>query len=337
MSTGYIKLIGDEWGRERRHSQFASDVLTGLSRKQKSIPCKYFYDEEGSRLFTEIMALPEYYLTNCEQEILEKHSADIGNSVGCNGLNVVELGAGDGTKTSILLKSLCTEHSVTYAPIDISEDALRELTSRLAGSMENLECKGLVAEYFTGIRWLSRQNHHKSIVLFLGSNIGNLDPPQAKDFFASLWDALNDGDYLLTGFDLQKDVHVMSRAYDDSSGVTSKFNLNLLKRINYELGGNFKLDNYQFYSKWDPLASAIQSFLVSTTDQIVNIAELKRTFEFKKWERIHTESSYKFAPENIEQMASDIGFEIVANYYDPNRYFIDSLWRVRKDKKGQGR
>jgi dimethylhistidine N-methyltransferase len=332
MSNGYIKFIGDKEDRERWHSQFVSDVLTGLSCKQKSIPCKYFYDEEGSRLFTEIMALPEYYLTNCEQVILEKYSQDIGEAVGCSGLNIVELGAGDGTKSRILLKSMCTKHPITYAPIDISEDALRELISNLAGSMENLECRGLVAEYFTGIRWLSRQNHHKSIVLFLGSNIGNLGPPQAKDFFASLWKALNGGDYLLTGFDLQKDVHVMRRAYDDSRGVTSKFNLNLLKRINCELGGKFNLDDFEFCSEWDPIASAIQSFLVSKTNQMVTIEELNRTFEFKKWERIHTESSYKFAPESIEQMALKNGFDVVANYYDPNRYFVDSLWRVLKDE-----
>jgi dimethylhistidine N-methyltransferase len=334
MSRGYIKLIGYEDGMERRHGQFASDVLTGLSRKQKSIPCKYFYDEEGSRLFAEIMALPEYYLTDCEEEILESYSADIGEVVGCSGLNVVELGAGDGTKTGILLESLCAEHSITYAPIDISEDAMRELINRLAGSMDNLECRGLVAEYFTGIRWLSRQNHHKSIVFFLGSNVGNLDPPQIEEFFTSLRNALNDGDYLLVGFDLQKDVHVMKQAYDDSRGVTSKFNLNLLKRINNELGGNFNLNDYQFYSEWDPLDSAIKSFLISTTNQKVTIGELNCTFEFKKWERIHTESSYKFEPEGIKQIASKIGFEMVANYYDPNRYFVDSLWRVRKDKKG---
>lgn len=337
MDNGYIKIIGVGVGGRHRNGQFAFDVLTGLSQKQKRIPCKYFYDEEGSRLFTEIMTLPEYYLTSCEQEILERHSQDIGNVVGCDGLSVVELGAGNGTKTSILLKSLCKKNSITYVPIDISEDALRELIGRLAENMNNLECKGLVAEYFTGIKWISRQNHNRSMVLFLGSNIGNFDPLQTVDFFKSLWSALNDGDYLLIGFDLQKEVHVIKRAYNDSSGITSKFNRNLLQRINSELGGNFDLNDFEFYSEWDPHDCAIKSFLISIIDQKVEISKIERTIEFRKWERIHTESSYKFSPESIEYMALETGFEVVSNYYDSKRYFMDSLWKVRKDKKRQRR
>ncbi len=327
----YTILSSVNGGRKKERQEFASDVLTGLSQRVKSIPSKYFYDTKGSELFRKIMDLPEYYLTNSEMEILKTHGHTISRKVCMKGMNVVELGAGDGLKTRILLRQLL-EHGIdfSYYPIDISESAVKGLSKDLRQSLPKVQAHGIVAEYFDGIRWLSNRAHCGSLVLFLGSNIGNFTPGGVENFLSSLWSAMEGGDYLLIGFDLKKDTEVVSRAYDDAEGVTAEFNLNLLRRINRELGGEFDLDKFSFHSIWNPREGAIQSFLVSTEPQSVQVRELNRTFEFGSWEPIHTESSYKFTPEKIDSLALSIGFEVEGNFSDARGYFMNSLWRVLK-------
>lgn len=316
----------------KSQQEFAIDVLIGLSHSPKWLPCKYIYDKRGSLLFKQIMALPEYYLTNCETEILATHKETIIDKIGKQKINLVELGAGNGEKTKILLQEMITKDiDFTLIPIDISPDAVMDFTKSLKKQMPGIKIKGLVSEYFKGIRWLSNLNHCTNVILFLGSNIGNFEPSEADVFLSSLWNACNDGDYLFIGFDLKKDIQLLLNAYNDSKGVTAEFNLNLLRRINKELGGNFNLEEFKYYSTFDVLSGAIKSYLLSQKKQFVVIEELNRMFSFKSWESIHTESSYKFLVDDIIKLAKKNGFIIIENFFDSKSYFVDSLWQVKKE------
>ena len=315
----------------KTHQEFANDVLIGLSQSLKWLPSKYIYDRQGSRLFQEIMELPEYYLTRIEVKILESRKKQICKEIEDKEFNLIELGCGDGKKTKILLEQFLREdNQFHYFPIDISEDSIAEFINSLRDEFPGLKARGLVSDYFEGLYWLSAQNNRRNIVLFLGSNIGNFTPIKAGGFLSSLWKALNKDDLVLIGFDLKKDTDMMVKAYNDEEGITSAFNKNLLIRINRELKGNFDLDQFEFYATYDVVEGAIQSYLISKKKQEVFIGELKWLFSLKAQEPIHTESSYKYLVEEIEYMASKNNFEIVENFFDPNKYFVDSLWRVIK-------
>ncbi len=312
---------------ETLRSQFAHDVLKGLSQQHKSIPCKYIYDERGSELFCKIMELPEYYLTDCEKNSLDVHKDVISDTIGRGHSNLIELGAGDGMKTKILIRHwLERNHDFQYCPIDISESAIVNLSQGLNREYPSLKIKGLVTDYFQGLTWLSQQNNSQNIVLFLGSNIGNFPPREAMDFLKHLRKSINTGDYLLIGFDLKKDIDVMVKAYNDAQGITEQFINNVLSRINRELGGEFNIDCFRFVSSWDDLGGAIKSYLISTCDQKVHIKHLNTSFTFNHGEVIHTESSHKFTTDQCSVMAEEAGFEIVENYFDDRNYFVDSLW-----------
>jgi dimethylhistidine N-methyltransferase len=331
--TRYTVLGSGEAEMQREREEFAAEVLIGLTGPSKRLPCRFIYDEEGSRLFKEIMDLPEYYLTRSETEILGANGEAICNLVGEGTLNLLELGAGDGKKTRLLLKSLL-EHCdpcLDFVPVDISESAVSELTGNFADEFPSLSIKGIVAEYFDAISWLAGRDSDRNLVLFLGSNIGNFAPSDREVFLLHLRNALDAGDLVLMGFDLKKDTGVIEQAYNDSRGITGRFNFNLLSRINTELGGTFDESKFFFRSGWDPDEDAVQSFLVSRTDQRVYVRELDRAFEFKAWEPIHTESSYKFSSNEVKALAERVGFKRLGEFYDSNRYFLDVLWEVTKD------
>ena len=311
--------------------QFADEVSDGLSRTPKDLPCKYLYDEEGSRLFREIMELREYYPTRCEAEILERRKGDIAAAMDGQDFNLVELGAGDGAKTKILLRHFLERGlRFRYVPVDISESALQGLKDDLKREWSELIVQGLATEYFEGLRWLGRSTRRRNLVLFLGSNIGNFSPSESRQFLSRLWNSTNDNDLVLIGFDLRKDVGTLLRAYNDPRGVTARFNINILRRINEELGGNFDLANFEYYSTFDPRSGAIESFLMSRKKQAVSIDLCERAFFFAKWEPIHTESSYKFDRSEFGRLALENGFEAVGSFCDSRGYFADALWRVRK-------
>ena len=332
MERKYKVLKPSDLGESKLRQEFASDVLIGLSHPHKRLSSKFIYNAKGSKLFCDIMELQEYYLTNCEAEILDIHKEQIANIIGKEFYNLIELGAGDGQKTKIILNNFSAKnHQFKYIPIDISEKAIHDLTSNLSQAYDKLNIFGLVSDYFDGIRWIADQDNDKNVVLFLGSNIGNFTPSNIEIFLSSLWNALNDGDYILIGFDLKKDIDLIKKAYNDSKGVTAQFNLNLLHRINEELGGNFDINKFQFYSTYDPFKGAIITSLVSTTSQTVFIKDLNRSFHFRSWEPVHTESSYKFSEFEISAIAEKMGFEIIDNFHDTKRYFVDSLWQVKKD------
>ncbi len=314
------------------HKQtFALDVLIGLSETPKRLPSRYFYDDRGSELFARIMQLPEYYLTTLEYEILEQKVDRFARLVDTESFNLVELGAGNGQKTSLLLKHFIDAGlDFYYVPIDISEGAMKTLLNYLKTTFSGLRTDGIVAEYFDGLTWLNTITQRRNMVLMLGSNLGNFNRAQARVFLRSLWNVLNEGDKVVIGFDLKKDINQMLQAYNDHEGITRKFNLNLLHRINRELGGNFHIERFQHFSTYDVFSGAMESYLVSLEEQEVYIEEIGQTFSFRPWEPIHTEYSYKYLESDIMELAKQTGFSIDDQVYDSKKYFVDSIWQVQK-------
>jgi len=310
--------------------KFALDVLMGLSSTPKSIAPKYFYDDLGSRLFQKITETQEYYPTQCEAEILGKYSRDIATKIGSKDIKVIELGAGDGRKTKLLLPALMEQINLEYCPIDISEAAITGLIKSLRIELPKLQAKGIVSEYFSALRWLRDNHASRNLVLFLGSNIGNFNPAQSQVFLRTVWNALNPGDLVLLGCDLKKNIDIMLHAYNDQGGYTRQFNLNLLTRMNRELGANFDLEHFDHFGTYNVKLGAMESFLLSTRKQQVHVKTLNKSFDFLAYEPIHVEFSFKYLPEEIEQMASQTGYQVLAQYYDKRGFFSDSLLVVDK-------
>ncbi|HKK20783.1 MAG TPA: L-histidine N(alpha)-methyltransferase [candidate division Zixibacteria bacterium] len=316
----------------RAEDAFALDVLVGLSAERKEISSKYLYDEKGSELFRRITELPEYYLTNCELEIIRNHADDVAEHLDHDSpYNIVELGAGAGKKTLTLLKRLMERKlDLRYVPIDVSEGAMRLLVGSLSTQFPTLQVDGLVTDYFNGLKWMNGQAERKNLVLFMGSSIGNFTHAENCVLLRSLWNCLSHDDLLLIGFDLRKDIDLLLRAYNDSDGVTREFNLNLLRRINRELGGNFDLDKWRHYGTYDVFSGGMESYLVSSEKQSVLIERIGRRFSFEGWEPIHTENSYKYLISDIEDLAGETGFQVCEHFKDSRHYFADSVWKVNK-------
>lgn len=311
--------------------ELAYEVLVGLSSTPKRLPSRYFYDDAGSELFARIMRLEEYYPTDCEREILETQCAQITSSIE-GPFNLVDLGAGDGDKTMVLLRHLVERDAdVVYVPIDISEGAMRGLVERVKRELPSLKVRGLVAEYSAGVRWLAENRQERAnMVLFLGSNIGNFDMPSARGFLGRLWSHLRLQDRLVVGFDLKKDIDKLLAAYNDSEGVTAEFNLNLLRRINRDLGADFNVERFRHFGTYDVMSGAMKSYLVSLDAQEVRIDYLQRSFSFDEWEAVHTEYSYKYLRSDIDQLAHDSGYVVDARHEDSRGWFVDDVWRPKK-------
>lgn len=308
------------------NNQFALDVHEGLSAYPKFLSSKYFYDETGDRLFQKIMNLDEYYLTNAEYEIFEKHKDTMLDTFqkDVETFNLVEFGAGDGYKTKVLIRYFLEQHvDFTYIPIDISGNVLDVLEKSLKSEFPNLKVRPLESEYFAALSKLENGGT-RNVVLFLGSNIGNFPRTNAVRFLQELGEGLHPKDQLMIGFDLKKDPLTILRAYDDSEGVTKSFNFNLLTRINNELGGDFDLSKFIHFPSYNPETGTTQSFLISTEEQVVTINE--NTYFFHPWESIHTEISQKFSIRDINALASECGFEIKLHCFDSRQFFVDSLW-----------
>ena len=311
--------------------KFALDVLVGLSEWRKSIPSIHHYDAEGSRLFNEITKLEEYYLTRCEIETLERNKEHLASLLSNGPFNVIEFGPGDGSKTKTLIQHLIGKQvEFQYIPIDISKSALEGLIADYRTCFAELEINGLVADYFAGIKWLNHRYKRRNLVLFLGSNIGNFDHGQARLFLRNLWVSLNKGDLVLIGFDLKKDIDLLLRAYNDPHGITAEFNLNMLRRINNELGGGFDISKFRHFGTYDVFNGAMESYLVSQVEQEVLVEAIGRSFPFRAWEPIHTEYSYKYHESDMSDLAKDTGFVVRDIVYDSRKYFADTVWEVAK-------
>ncbi len=310
-------------------SQFAKDVNNGLSKNPKELSSKYFYDAKGDILFQNIMAAPEYYLTKTEYSILNENKELILDEIKANAFNLVELGAGDGYKTKLLLNHFVSAKAdFTYYPIDISEDVLINLKVSLKTEIPELKTETLNLEYFSALKELSTLNSDPKLVLFLGSNIGNFNSEQAIEFFKGLKQNLNKGDLVLVGVDLKKDPQTILNAYNDSEGVTAEFNLNLLDRINKELGGDFNRNNFYHYPTYNPLSGETFSFIVSKYEQTVFIKQLNKSYKFSPGEPIHTEISRKYSLSEVEELAAKSTFKVKRHFTDPENFFVNSLWEI---------
>jgi len=316
-------------------TQFAEDVMRGLSSTPKQLSSKYFYDDEGSRLFQEIMRLPEYYPTRAEYKIFTEQTEKICDAFfrEAGSIDLVELGAGDGTKTAVLIEYFIErEIDFTYSPIDISQKANDALLARFAEKFPGLKIKPHTGDYFKVLNDLRNGTGRRKILMFLGSNIGNFQRTQAVEFFRHLRDVMNSDDRLFIGFDMQKDPRVIVSAYDDPQGVTAEFNLNLLRRINRELGADFDLTKFSHYAQYRPVECAARSFLISREKQTVRIAALARSFGFEQWEAIFMEISQKYTRAMIEDLADESGFEIETEFFDGESFYTDSLWRPSQNQ-----
>ena len=314
---------------ETAGQQFAKDVLAGLCQTPKNLHAKYFYDKAGDALFQQIMACPEYYLTRCELEIFQTQTDQLADIITApqQDFDLIELGAGDATKSQYLLNALVQRQvPFTYMPIDISGNILSVLGERLQSELPQLDILPLEGEYLEMLRKAAQGSSRRKVVLFLGSNIGNMNQQEALVFCRKLRSALQPGDLALIGFDLKKHPKIILDAYNDPAGITAKFNLNLLQRINRELRANFKLHQFEHYQTYDPDNGACKSYLVSLQHQTVTIG--RHNIAFGRDETIFMEISQKYTLEEIETMAGEAGFAPIRDLSDSKGWFADAFWQA---------
>ncbi len=308
---------------------FEKEVMEGLTTSPKHLSSKYFYDDIGDTIFQKIMAMPEYYLTDCEYEILDTYKERFREIFSePEGFDLMELGAGDGKKTKLLLKEFDLNNTdFTYFPIDISQHVLDELEATVHQELPNVHIQTKQGTYFEVLEAIARFNSRKKVILFLGSNIGNLLHPQAVDFLQKINQAMNPEDLLFIGFDQKKNPQTVLDAYNDQTGITAAFNKNILHRINKELGGNFDVDQFLHWEVYDPETGTAKSYLVSKITQEVNIAALDLTIFFNAWETIHTEISQKYDDEVVSWLAKEAGLQITDQFADSRNFYKNYIFQ----------
>ncbi|MFD0751090.1 L-histidine N(alpha)-methyltransferase [Mucilaginibacter calamicampi] len=310
-----------------KNSQFYADVINGLTNHPKRLSSKYFYDAKGDKIFQELMSCEEYYPTNCELEIFSQKTAELAQAIAGDGgpFDLIELGAGDAMKSTYLLRYLLEQNTdFNYLPIDISENVIAYLNNTLPLTLPGLNVTGLNGEYFDMLKKAATLSTRRKVVMFLGSNVGNMPVTEAIGFIKQLNSHLSPGDLLLIGIDLKKAPKTVLAAYNDKEGITKRFNLNLLERINRELNGDFDLDQFDHYATYDPETGACKSYLVSLSDQTVHIGD--ESISFAKDEYIYMEISQKFTIAQTEQMARQAGFTPVKELLDSKQWFMDAVW-----------
>lgn len=311
--------------------EFINAVDVGLQNRQKNISSQYLYDPQGCELFNQITRHPDYYLTQCELEIIKHNKQKLAKFFHHTSFNLVELGPGEGIKTQLFLQEFCDiNKDFAYLPIDISAEYLKKIIQQIKTQKLPIDITALHSDYFTGLKWLSDHSDRQNIILFLGSAIGNFKPVATRRFLRHMWQALHPNDYVLIGFDLRKNIDTLMRAYNDAAGLTRSFNLNLLQRINKELQGDFVLDQFEHYATYNVHTGAMESYLVSLEPQTVHLKKLQRCYFFDAIEAIHIEYSYKYQLSQLNQLAKTTGFVLLENFIDSQGYFVDSLWQVKK-------
>ena len=306
-------------------SGLAEDVRRGLTSHPKRFLPKYFYDELGSQLFEAITLLPEYYLTRAENEILQRYADEIVSSIG-GSITLVEMGSGSASKTRLIIEALLRRQpGLQFIPVDISASALESSSRILLQSYSKLKIEAYAADYFAALAELRKVPRERTLALFLGSNISNFDPADAVKFLHALRTVLSASDAHLLGTDLKKDKETLEAAYNDALGVTAAFNLNVLARINRELGGEFDLRNFRHLAFYNEEAGRIEIYIESLRDQTVAIKQLDMQVQFSAGEQIHTENSYKYDLGQIEQLAAQTGFRLARTWFDSERRFSSNL------------
>jgi dimethylhistidine N-methyltransferase len=307
------------------------ELIEGLQSGPRRIPSKYLYDDEGSRIFLQITQLPEYYLTRCEFEILQRQSAAILEACDADAsepMTVVELGAGDGHKTIPFLRAAQRKfRRLTYRPVDISREALCEVRATLGRQVRGIRIEPALLDMEQNLARLPLDPEARNILLYLGSSIGNLERAAQRAYLGRLREAMSGRDFLFIGFDLKKELFTLQNAYDDSRGVTREFNLNLLRRLNREFGADFRDSDFLHWPLYNPASGAMESWLVSRKSQTVSLPALDCVLELASFEGMQVEISWKFSAEEISALAAASGFVQVARFTDTRGWFVDELWR----------
>ena len=300
---------------------FAEEISNTLQYSKKSISPKFFYDESGSKIFDEICLLPEYYPYNAETEILEKIETKLLPYLS-EEFHLVELGSGSSVKTRLLIDVLLkSQKYLQYFPIDISE-ILDQSAKNLCKDYPNLTVTGVVDTFENGLDFIENYDTKPNLITFLGSSFGNFDKSEGMVFLNKISSLMKSSDLFLIGLDLKKDKKILHNAYNDTQNTTAKFNLNVLKRINDELGGNFKLDNFEHHAIYNQEKGRIEMYLRSLYEQSVVIQKSELTINLSKDELIHTENSHKFSITQIESLLQDSDFEKLEMWFDSRNYFV---------------
>lgn len=305
--------------------EFEAAVIAGLSEAQKTLPCKFFYDAAGSVLFDRICKLPEYYLTRTELRILDEQAGAIAGLLGPQA-SLIEFGAGSASKVGLILSRL--DRPFSYVPVDISRKHLLAGAAGVARAFPGLRIAPVCADYTQSFALPSAAADAPGALagFFPGSTIGNFTHPEAAVFLARTRQILGPGAVMIVGVDLQKEQRVLNAAYDDAAGVTAEFNLNLLRRINRELGGNFRIGEFEHAARWNETEGRVEMHLISRSAQSVRIGRAQ--FEFKPGESIHTENSYKYSIESFQALAADAGYVPAACWTDERQLFSVHALRV---------
>ncbi|MFT5134756.1 MAG: L-histidine N-alpha-methyltransferase [Gammaproteobacteria bacterium] len=310
----------------RTVTRLSDDVRTGLLEVPRSLPPKYFYDERGSLLFDQICTTPEYYPTRTEDELLKQYADSIISETLPG--HIIELGSGTSKKTRRLFDA-CERlsHHCSYAPFDVCEPILELATNELLSSYDWLDVTPMLGDYHAGMANLPTHTG-TNLFVFLGSTIGNLEPDEADLFIQDLRNCMSSGDYFLIGADRVKDIEVLNAAYNDSAGITAKFNLNLLRVLNREIGGNFDLSKFRHQAHFNASLGRIEMHLISLENQEIKLEDLDTSFKLERDESILTEISHKFQFEEIESLLFKRDFELVRHYQADNQYFSLLLMRA---------
>jgi dimethylhistidine N-methyltransferase len=299
-----------------------AEVLDGLAAVPKALPPKFFYDERGSALFEQITGLDDYYLTRTEVAILQEHRVSIAEAVGAESF-LIEYGSGASIKIRILLEAL---RPVGYMPVDISRNHLLDASRTLAAEFEWLDIYPTCADYSSGLPLPDVADGHRRVAFFPGSSVGNFEPADAVTFLDEVAKVVGSGGALLIGVDTKKEPAVLQRAYDDPEGVTAQFNRNVLHHINDVLGANFDPAAFEHLARYDAQLGRIEMHLISTRRQQVDVAGTR--IEFAEGEALHTESSYKYAPEEFDELARRANFTVQQRWIDARGWFAVTLYRV---------
>jgi len=320
MATSKLQLV-------TTNDAIALDVYHGLTAEPKHLPAKLFYDEPGSQLFEQITELPEYYLTRTERSIFESYAGEILREAGPS-LTLIELGAGTASKTCILIEELLRQQSRSlFYPIDVSPSALEQAVRQLGKQFPSLRLNPIVADYTGGVPALSRIMGRK-LVLYIGSSIGNFEPPHAIRILRRIRQTLRAGDALLLGADYAKSPKILLPAYDDAQGVTAAFNKNILARLNRELDADFNLDTWRHVAQWNRRCSRMEIYLESLAVQTAFLPGIDLDLKLRAGERIHTENSYKYNDAMIESILRESGFALERTWCDRKKWFGVHLARV---------
>jgi dimethylhistidine N-methyltransferase len=306
-------------------ADFAEDVRRGLTATSKHLFPRYLYDELGSQLFEAICLLPEYYLTRAEKEILTEHATEIVRSIETPN-TLIEMGSGSASKTRLVIEALLRdEPELLFVPVDISATALEQSSRVLLQSYPGLRIEAYAAEYFNSLAELAKKERGGTLALFLGSNVSNFEPEEARKFLQAMRRVLKAGDALLLGVDLKKDRKTLEAAYNDDLGVTAAFSRNVLVRINRTLDGDFYLPAFRHRAAFNEKASRIEIYVESLREQTVNLRKLDLTIKFAEGEMIHTENSYKYDLESIRSLAAETGFDCHRTWLDAKKQFSSNL------------